>query len=88
MKIGTVLRNEYVADDSPLRYAVYVGCDSKYIHTIYPYNGKIEKGRYYKQDVGEGREIHPVGYTDVIKQMIKLFEEKMYDFKAECESDS
>lgn len=83
MKIGTVLRSEYVSNDSPLRYSVYVGCDSKYINTIYPYHGKIKKVRYYKEDVGEGKEIHPVGCTDILKRMVRMFEEEMATYAEE-----
>lgn len=76
--------NECVSDDSLLRYSVYVGSDGKYIHTIYPYHGKIEKSRYYKEDVGEGKEIHPVGCTDILKRMIRMFEEEMSAYAEEC----
>lgn len=85
MKIGTVLRNEYVSNDSPLRYSVYIGSDGKYIQTIYPYHGKIERSKYYKEDVGEGKEIHPVGYTDVLKSIVRMFEEEMNEFIEESE---
>ena len=84
MKIGTVLRNEYVSDDSPLRYSVYVGSGGKYIHTIYQYHGKIENSRYYKEDVGEGKEIHQVGCTDILKRIVRMFEEEMSVYAEEC----
>lgn len=86
MKIGTILRNDYVSDDSPLRYVIYVGNDGKYLHAIYPFQGKIKRGRYYKQDVGEGMEISPVGYTDVLNRMVRLIEEDISDFKEEMEN--
>lgn len=90
MKIGTVLRNEYVSSDSPLIYSVYIGIDGKYIHTIYPYNGKIERSKYYKEDVGEGKEIHPVGYTDVLKKMVDLMQSDLEEFEeteSECDTE-
>lgn len=86
MKIGTVLKNNYVSDDSPLRYVIYVGCDGKYAHTVYPCNGKIQEGRYYKEDVRKGKEIYPVGYTDVLKKMVDLMQSDLEEFK-EMESE-
>lgn len=81
MKTGTVLRNDYVADDSPLKYVIYVGSDGEYLHTAYPYHGKIERGKYYKHDVGKGKEIYPVGCTDVLKRMVSLLQEDLAEFR-------
>lgn len=80
MKIGTVLKNEYARKDSPSRYMIYTGTDGRYINTVYAYSGKIEKGKYSKQIVGYGKEIHPIGQSDVLEKMVCLLEDELTEY--------
>lgn len=80
MVVGTVLRNDYVAEDDPLRYTIYVGCDSKFVCGVYLHNGKIKRARYPKEDIGEGKKIVPVGFTDTLAAMANLMEQDLAEF--------
>lgn len=41
VKKGTILRNDHVSDNSPLRFSVFTGAAGNYMNVIYVYNGKV-----------------------------------------------
>ena len=43
MKKGTILRNDYVSDESPLRYSIFTSVTGSYMNAIYSHDGKIKK---------------------------------------------
>lgn len=81
MRIGTVLRNDNVYDKSPIKYTIYVGEYGEYYNMIYPYKNGVRYTSERKEYVGIGKDIHPVGKTNVLKQMVSLLGMELLNYK-------
>lgn len=81
MRIGTVLRNDSVYDESPIKYAIYVGHSGDYYNMIYIYKDKVCYAKEPKKYVGMGKSIHPVGKTDVLSKAVLLIKNELLKYK-------
>lgn len=77
VKKGTILRNDHVSDNSPLRFSVFTGAAGNYMNVIYVYNGKVKKARFYKHDVGEKQGIVPVRESNILQVLAGVLEDEL-----------
>ena len=71
MRKGTILRNPWVNDTSPLCKGMYMGIKGNMFEVWSVNDGKIVKSNYHKKDLGAFVEL---GYTNVWKNFIKDLE--------------
>ncbi len=74
MKIGTVVKNHYAGKNNPTKYFIYLGISGKYADVIDIHcDGKLHKGRYYKESLKDKTKYEEVGYCnflDIAKQTL------------------
>lgn len=83
MRIGTVLCNDSVYNESPVKYTIYVGRSGKgrYYNVIFPHKGHVCYTRFEKECVGFGKHIHPVGKTDILRKIVQTIESELSNYK-------
>lgn len=83
MKIGTILLDDSVYDESPVKYTIYIGRSGKgkYYNVIFPYKGHICYTRLEKKCVGFGKYIHPIGKTNILKTIVQMIESELLNYK-------
>lgn len=85
MKIGTILLDDSVYDESPVKYTIYVGRSGKgkYYNVIFPYKGGVRYKRLEKECVGFGfgKYIHPIGKTSILKTIVQMIENELLNYK-------
>lgn len=87
MKIGTVLLNDSVYHESPIKYTIYVGRSGKgkYYNMIFPYKGGVRYRKVEKECVGFEKYIHPIGKTNILKRIVQMIEGELLNYKRkEC----
>lgn len=66
MKVGTILLNTSVSENSILRKTVFLRKNNKFAECFCLDKNRIRIIQYLWKDVGENKHIQPIGYIDII----------------------
>jgi hypothetical protein len=67
IKSFDILLNEHASEANPHRIGIIIGIDEKYVNCICIYKSKIDKYKFYKNDVLNDDSFKVIGHSDIIK---------------------